>query len=192
MKSSGAAANRTPALSHGIPKRLAQPADTPGTSSRGSKRAVGSGYEHRRWRALDAAASAGQFGSRRTAPARTRKQNGSTVDARDLQIANCATVGVAGHRGAPSDPSRALCFSGVARAAAVLAGTPFCGELQARLSVGRLAKQPRAAPTNSLPVRTNLDRARDRVGETTAPPGLRQRALRPVCWLSDPQLTRRR
>lgn len=48
------------------------------------------------------------------------------------------------------------CFSGVARAAAVLAGTPFCGDLQARLTVGRLAKQPRAATTSSLPVRTPL------------------------------------
>jgi hypothetical protein len=51
------------------------------------------GYTHRRWRARDAAASAGQFGSQPTTPARTRRQGGSPAEARAPSVATSATVG---------------------------------------------------------------------------------------------------
>ena len=60
--------------------------------------ASASGYTHRRWRARDAAASAGQFGSQPTTPARTRRQGGSPAEARAPSFATCASGRIAGRQ----------------------------------------------------------------------------------------------
>ena len=56
----------------------------------------------------------------------------------------------------------------------------------------RQGLRARGSPVFALSRWTNLDSARDRFGETTAPPALRQRVDRAVCQLGDAQLTRRR